>query len=89
MAGTVFKDTLRENWRQIIYWGLGMAVLGWFMTLVAGDSDTLKGYADLFASMPPALMAAIGIQDAAAMATPEGFINFVFFGYAILVYAVF
>jgi len=89
MAGEFFKETVRRYWRQAVYWGVGIGLLGLYVMVIIRDVDMLKQYAELVATMPPALLQAFGIADAAAMATPEGFINFGFYSYSLLILAVF
>lgn len=89
MSGTIFTETLRRNWRQILYWGLSLAVLGLYIAVVIPDVDALKQYAAVASNMPPALLQMFGMEDAASLATPEGFITFGFFGYTLLILAVY
>lgn len=88
IAGTIFTETLRRNWRQILYWGIGLALLGVYIAVVIPDVDALKQYAAIAESVPPALLQMFG-ADAATLATPEGFITFGFFGYTLLILAVY
>jgi len=88
MSGTVFMETLRRKWRTMLYWGLGLAIYGFFITSFVQDSNMLKQYGELMKNMPPAMMAMFG-ADAASMATPEGFIGLEFFSYSLLVTAIF
>jgi len=88
MNGVIFTETLRRSWKQIVWWGGSMAVLGFYIAVVVPTMDTLKQYADLMASMPTAVFKLLGVNDAAAIATPEGFISFSYFGYALLILAV-
>lgn len=87
MPGVIFIHTLRRNWRQIIYWGVGIALLGMYILMVVPDVDMLQQYADLMEAMPPLFVQAFGIDDAAEIATPEGFIAFSYFSYIMLVMA--
>lgn len=89
MSGTIFLDTLRRSWRGALYWGLGLGLLGFYIFVVIQDSEMLNQYAQLVGSMPPALMQMFGLESAAALATPEGFISFGFFGYGLLILAVY
>jgi ABC-2 type transport system permease protein len=92
MSGAVFTETLKRIWRQTLYWGIGLASLGFYIVIVIPNVDTLKQYQDLIGNkMPQALMQAFGISDMAVLATPEGFIAFGFLTYALIllmVYAV-
>jgi ABC-2 type transport system permease protein len=89
MTGSIFINTLRRNWRQMIWWGLGLALLGSYGLIVIPDVKALEQYAAMAQNFPPALLQMFGAQDAAALATPEGFLNLVFYGYALLILAVY
>lgn len=89
MSGVIFVETLRRNWRQILYWGLGLALLGFYIMVVIPDVDALQQYAKLVENLPPALLKMFGAEDAAAIATPEGFVSFGYFGYTLLILAVY
>ncbi len=85
MTGVIFWNTLRRSWRGGLYWGIGIALLGLYALIVIPNVDMLKQYADLVASMPPALMQLFGTSDAASLATPAGFLGFAFFSYTLLI----
>lgn len=87
MTGVVFWHTLRRNWKQALYWGLGIALLGYYVIVLVPNVDILKQYADLMQKMPPAVLQAFGMQDASQMASPAGFIGLSFFSYMLLVTA--
>ncbi len=87
MTGVVFMNTLRRNWRQILYWGLGIAILGYYVIVIVPNVDTLKQYADLFSRMPPIFIKAFGLSDVAQLATPGGFLGLAFFSYMLLITA--
>lgn len=89
MAGVIFTHTLRHNWRQILYWGIGVGLLGWGVAAIVQDVDVLKQYEAIAKNFPPALLQMFGAEDAAMLATPEGFITYGFFGYTLLVLAVY
>ena len=89
MAGVFFAETLRRDWRLAVYWGAGLALLGFVIISVIPDAAALNRYADMLESMPPFMLNMLGAEDATALTTPEGFIGFGFFGYALLVLAVF
>lgn len=87
MTGVVFLNTLQRNWKSALYWGIGIAMLGVYVLVALPNVDVLQQYAGLITSMPPALLAALGITDTAQIATPEGFLAIGFFGYIMLVLA--
>lgn len=84
MAGAVFKETLRQHWQQILWWGLGLAVLGVYTLLIIPDVDMLEQYAGFLSTMPEAFMQLLGLSSAAALATPAGFIALIF-GFLLLI----
>lgn len=89
MAGAIFLETLRRQWRQVLYWGIGLGLLGFYVLVIIKDVDMLEQYASIIESMPPVLMQMFGVDNAATLATPEGFISFGFFSYTLLVLAVY
>ena len=78
MTGIVFANTVRTSWKQILYWGLGLGVLGFYIGFIASSSDIIQGYADLLASMPPALLQVFGASSIDVLRTSEGWIVSVF-----------
>ena len=72
MTGIVIASTLRSAWKQILYWGVGLGVLGLYIVFIASDSDIIEGYANLFESMPPAMLEAFGASDVELFRTSEG-----------------
>ncbi len=85
MPGVVFRETLRRNWQQIVYWGLGIGSLGWMVALMVPNADMLQEFAKVFQSMPSSMVKMFGGEDAVSMATPAGFLNLIFFSYALLI----
>ncbi|MBI1277770.1 MAG: ABC transporter permease subunit [Anaerolineaceae bacterium] len=88
MNGVVFTETLRRGWRGMIYWGLGFGFYGLMIMLVVQDSNLLKQYGEISKALPPALLQLFG-GDATSLATPEGFLAYGFFGYLLLIFAVY
>ena len=78
MSGIVVGYTLRTSWKQVLYWGLGLGLLGFYIVFIASDNDIVQGYANLFESMPPALLEAFGASDVALFRTTEGWIVSIF-----------
>ena len=78
MSGIVISYTFRSAWKQILYWGLGLGVLGAYIVFIASDSDIVQGYANLFESMPPAMLQAFGASDVELLRTAEGWIVSIF-----------
>ncbi len=89
MSGIVVGNTLRTSWKQILYWGLGLGALGLYIDFIAMSPDIISGYADLFKSMPPAMLQAFGASDIALLTTSEGWIVSVFVSEAAIFLSVF
>ncbi len=88
MPRSIFNETLRRNWRGMIYWGIGIGFLGFVITIIIPNVAMLKQVQSLMTSMP-AVVKALGMEDAAQMATPDGFISAGYFGRVILILAVY
>lgn len=89
MTGTIFRDTLRANWKQVLYWGIGMGVLGIYVVAIASSSEILEGYGEIMESLPPALLGIFGISDARLFTSVEGFVTGAYVTYAMLILSVF
>ncbi|MCA0457709.1 MAG: ABC transporter permease [Chloroflexi bacterium] len=89
MIGVVFAEMLRRGWKGMLYWGIGLGLLGLITILVIPNVDALEQIQKLMESLPPALIKAMGMEDASQMATPEGFLGGAYFGRVILIMAVY
>jgi ABC-2 type transport system permease protein len=89
MNGIVLSNTLRTSWKQILYWGLGLGILGLYIDFIASSPDIISGYAELFKTMPPALLQAFGASDVALFTTSEGWIVSIFVSEAAIFLSVF
>lgn len=89
MNGVVFRETLRRSWRGMLYWGIGLGLVGLVTILVIPNVDALQQIQKLMETLPPALINAMGMEDASQMATPEGFLSGAYFGRVILFLAVY
>lgn len=89
MTGAVIRNTLRASWKQALYWGLGMGILGLYITVIASSSEILEGYANLLGSLPPALLNAFGMGDARLMTSAEGWIVSIFATEATIILSVY
>lgn len=89
MNGIVIGNTLRTSWKQILYWGLGLGALGLYIDFIASSPDIISGYAELFNTMPPALLRAFGASDVALFTTSEGWIVSIFVSEAAIFLSVF
>jgi len=89
MTGTIFYETLRRSWRQVIYWGLGLGLYAIYPFLLMPDQAGLEEYVDLLEGMNAGMLKAFGISDAALISTPEGFVGYSYFGFLLLILGVF
>ena len=89
MVGAIFIETLKQTWKQMVYWGIGlsaMAVLVVIMVPLFNMQDMRK----LLESFPPVILAMVGVgSDLEIFATNEGFVAMGFFGKSALIFAVY
>jgi len=74
MRGIVIAQTLRTSWKQILYWGLGLGLLGMYIVFIGSDRDLVQGYAKLFESLPPAMLQAFGASSIDMFQSVEGWV---------------
>ncbi len=87
MIGSILMGTLRGNARTALYWGLALAFFGFYAVALTPDTSGLQQYADLMASFGD--FAAIFGVNMATLATPEGFVGFVYLEYTMLLLSIF
>lgn len=89
MTGIIFSNTVRTSWKQMLMWGIGMGVLGFYITVIASDVDILEGYAGMLETIPPAMLQIFGFSDADMLMTIEGFIGSAYVLYAMLILSIY
>ncbi len=89
MAGIVLGNTLRSAWKQILYWGCGMGLLGVYIVFIGSDADIVQGYASLFESMPPAMLQAFGASSLELFSSTEGWFVSIFVSEVIIFLSIF
>jgi ABC-2 type transport system permease protein len=92
MNGTnliIFWETLRRQWRGMLYWGIGFALYGILSTGLIPDTAGLQQLISLLQAMPQGFISVFGINDMSILATPEGFVALRYFMYIVLVLAVY
>jgi ABC-2 type transport system permease protein len=88
MPRSTFNETLRRGCRGMIFWGLGLGLLGFVITVIIPNMDVLKQFQTLMSTMP-GLVKALGMEDAGQMMTPEGLISAGYFGRVLLIVALY
>jgi len=88
MPWSILNETFRGGWRGMIGWGMGLGLLGLVIMIIIPNIGMLKQFENLMTTMP-AVVKALGMDDAAQMATPEGFISAGYFGRVLLIMAVY
>jgi len=89
MSGAVFKETLRRNWRAMLYWGVSIAALVFITVIVVPSVEILQKVADMLKVFPPAVIQAFGGEDASSLATPEGYLSMSLFSILLLIFAIY
>lgn len=85
--GAVCMETLRQNWKHILYWGIGCGAMGFFTISLLPYSGFLEAYQKIIALLPPQVYQAFLGEDATFAATPEGYLSGEFFSWIVLLYA--
>ncbi len=89
MIGSVFLETYRQTWKQMLYWGLGLSALGMLVVVMVPLFD-MQQMRDLLESFPAFVLALVGVGDELEIfATNEGFVAIGFFGKSALIFAVY
>lgn len=89
MTGSVFVETLKQTWKQMVYWGVGLAALALLVVIMVPLFD-MQAMRELLESFPPVILAMVGIgQEMEIFATNEGFVAMGFFAKSMLIFAVY
>ena len=89
MIGSVFIETYKQTWKQMVYWGLGLAAMGLLVIIMVPLFD-MQQMKELLESFPPFILALVGVGDELEVfATNEGFVAIGFFGKSALIFAVY
>ena len=89
MIGTVFTETLKQSWKHMVYWGIGLAALAALTVMMVPLFD-MQSMKKLLENFPPAILALIGVgNDLEIFATNEGFVAVGFFGKSAIIFAVY
>ena len=89
MIGSVFLETYKQTWKQMVYWGVGLAAMALMVVLMVPLFD-MQDIKDLLETFPPIILAMVGIgKELEIFATNEGFVAMGFFGKSALIFAVY
>lgn len=89
MIASVFLETLKQTWKQMVYWGVGLAAMALLIVLMVPLFD-MQAMSALLESFPPVILAMVGVgDDLAVFTTNEGFVALGFFGKSALIFAVY
>lgn len=89
MRGEIFKDAVRDGWKSMLGWGIGMGMLGFFIVALMQDSELLEQYSKLLSQLPPVFLQFMGASDAAMFTSVEGYIGSLYVSYAMLMLSVY
>ncbi|MDE2853666.1 MAG: ABC transporter permease subunit [Chloroflexota bacterium] len=89
MIGSVFIETLKTTWKQMVYWGVGLSAMA-ILVVIMVPLFNMQDMRNLLESFPPVILAMIGVgQELEIFATNEGFVAIGFFGKSALIFAVY
>lgn len=89
LIGAILRETLRRDWRAILWWGGGGALMAFLVVAMAPSTDFLEAYEGIVEMMPAGVVEALIGEEASFAATPEGYITTEFFSWIVLVYAMY
>ena len=90
MTGTIFAETLRRNWRMMLYWGIGMGAYALMITVAVLDDASLRQIMQVLDTMPGFLIKGLmGTADVEFMTSPDGYFAIKFFSLALVLYSVY
>jgi len=89
MIGSVFSETIKQTWRQMLYWGIGLAAMAMLIVLMVPLFD-MQAMRSLLESFSPAILAMVGVgSDFEIFSTNEGFVAIGFFSKSALIFTVY
>lgn len=74
MLRTVMLKTLRDHWRALIWWAVGLVSLAAYLVLLYPGIRDTPGYNELLNAMPEALLKTM-VGEYPDFASPTGFLN--------------
>jgi ABC-2 type transport system permease protein len=89
MRWAMFVETLRRNWRGMVYWGIGVGLLTFVQIIIVPDVEMLQDMAQMMETLPSWMLSAFGIDDMEYMATAEGYVALQFFSYALIMFSIY
>jgi ABC-2 type transport system permease protein len=88
--GVLFFNTLRRGWRTALWWGLAIGALAWLQIIIVQDTTLIEQSAAIYETLPPFLLQMFGGSgDVAYLATPDGYIALQFYGFILVVFAIY
>jgi ABC-2 type transport system permease protein len=89
MNAALFVQTLRQSWRQTLYWGLGLGLMGTLIVFMLPFFDTTK-FVEVMKNLPPVMLRAMGVgEDMNFFLSLDGLLAFAFFGKLGLIFLVY
>lgn len=89
MTGAIFQEQLKQSWRQMLYYGTGLAFLAFAMFAINQDNSLAESYGELLSQLPPIFLESLGVGEMVEGFSPEDFIAFAALLYGSIVMAIF
>jgi len=86
-TGTIFRRTVYDHRRSILWWSIGIGVLAFYVTVIFPMIAEFEQFNELLEN--PLFSAILGDMGDLEYTTPEGFLGIEFFSWAPLVLAIF
>jgi ABC-2 type transport system permease protein len=89
MTGVVFFEALKRGFRTMLFWAVALGLIAFVNIIAVPDVNGLKAAAEAITKMPPIVLQLIGGGDIAFLATPEGYLSEQYFGFILVIFAVY
>jgi ABC-2 type transport system permease protein len=89
MVWVVFFETLRRGWRTMLYWGIGIGLIGVFNVIAVPDVNGMKATAEALSKMPPFVLQLVGGGDITFLASPAGYLNNQYYAIILVIFGIY
>jgi ABC-2 type transport system permease protein len=89
MAWTIFSDTLRNGWRTMLYWGIGIGLIALLNIIAVPDANGMQATAEALFKIPRFLLQLVGGGDLTFLASPLGYLNNQFYAIILAIFGVY
>ncbi|HVO42274.1 MAG TPA: ABC transporter permease subunit [Aggregatilineales bacterium] len=89
MAWAIFFETLRREWRTMLFWGIGIGAIAYFNVIAVPSVNGMQATAEAIAKMPPFILQMLGGGDLQFLASPAGFLNNQYYAIILVIFGIY